>query len=357
MSKPIFDLDKILRPITGNDPCGPCLFYEPVYDRIEEARREDDATLPQGVWEHTLKKADWNRVFTICTETLYDQSKDLQIAVWATEAATMLFGLRGLVEGLSMIGLLADRFWETIYPKFREDDPEIRIVPLEHADALLCQRMLQIPLTQKTALEEQVYTWSDWIDAEHRERVRLQQKSEESGEEKTKILTAVDATPAAFYLGMLDRLNELSGETVRLHEILSGKSGDSAPSFSKIDTEVDTIRDLVKNWLSQRKGVDVHALPEVVTEQKTGEENIMETDREAEQPASTASHVNERMEAYMLLERAAEILVRCEPHSPVPYLIRRLVTWKNKSLAELMEELARREIDLAVLHKLFADRE
>ena len=30
--------------------------------RIQEARREDDPTLPQGVWEKKLKAADWRAV-------------------------------------------------------------------------------------------------------------------------------------------------------------------------------------------------------------------------------------------------------------------------------------------------------
>jgi len=35
----------------------------------------------------------------------------------------------------------------------------------------------------------------------------------------------------------------------------------------------------------------------------------------------------------------AEYLARTEPHSPVPYLIRRGVEWGNKPLSELLGEL------------------
>jgi len=55
------DLERLLTPISGDNPAGQFLRYEGMYDRIQEARKED-ADLPQGVWERELKKADWNKV-------------------------------------------------------------------------------------------------------------------------------------------------------------------------------------------------------------------------------------------------------------------------------------------------------
>ena len=46
-----------------------------------------------------------------------------------------------------------------------------------------------------------------------------------------------------------------------------------------------------------------------------------------------------REEAYRQLLLIAEYLARTEPHSPVPYLIRRGVEWGNKPLSELLGEL------------------
>ncbi len=46
-----------------------------------------------------------------------------------------------------------------------------------------------------------------------------------------------------------------------------------------------------------------------------------------------------REEAYRQLLLIAEFLARTEPHSPVPYLIRRGVEWGNKPLSELLGEL------------------
>lgn len=61
----------------------------------------------------------------------------------------------------------------------------------------------------------------------------------------------------------------------------------------------------------------------------------------AGEPAGTALPVaiTTRAEAYRALDQAAELLLRVEPHSPVPYLVKRAVRWGSLSLSELYGEL------------------
>ena len=53
------EIDDLLQPIAGDNPAGESLRYEGTYDRISEARREDDPTLSQGIYKSTCKRADW----------------------------------------------------------------------------------------------------------------------------------------------------------------------------------------------------------------------------------------------------------------------------------------------------------
>ena len=46
----------LLAPISTIYPCGESLRYTPVYDAIREARRADDDSLSQGVWQREYKK-------------------------------------------------------------------------------------------------------------------------------------------------------------------------------------------------------------------------------------------------------------------------------------------------------------
>ena len=79
--------DDLLNPIPGANPCGENLRYAPVYDKIKEARREDDDA-PQGEWRIERKTADFPLVIKLTSDALANKSKDLQLAVWLTEANT-----------------------------------------------------------------------------------------------------------------------------------------------------------------------------------------------------------------------------------------------------------------------------
>lgn len=54
-------LEVLLEPIDPGQACGPSLRYDPDYDRLRELRREDDSSLPTGVWQAEAKRADWPR--------------------------------------------------------------------------------------------------------------------------------------------------------------------------------------------------------------------------------------------------------------------------------------------------------
>ena len=59
-----------------------------------------------------------------------------------------------------------------------------------------------------------------------------------------------------------------------------------------------------------------------------------------------------RVDAYARLREAADYLMRTEPHSPVPYLVRRAISWGNMSLAEVLEQLLQKNADLATIYTL-----
>jgi hypothetical protein len=126
----MIDLDRMLAPISDAHPTGDDLRYEGTYDRIREARREDDATLPTGVWQSKLKKADWAHVRDLAADVLATKSKDLQVAVWLTQALVNLDGFAGLTRGLDICGALCRTFWDRLYPRFEGDDLDARILPI-----------------------------------------------------------------------------------------------------------------------------------------------------------------------------------------------------------------------------------
>ena len=69
--------DDLLNPIEGPNPSGANLRYDPVYDKIKEARREESQP-PPGMTEQDRKLADNAQVIRVTTELLSGKTKDLR---------------------------------------------------------------------------------------------------------------------------------------------------------------------------------------------------------------------------------------------------------------------------------------
>jgi type VI secretion system protein ImpA len=72
--------------------------------------------------------------------------------------------------------------------------------------------------------------------------------------------------------------------------------------------------------------------------------------------ASTDGPITSRADAYRRLTEAADYLLHTEPHSPVPYLVKRAIVWGNMSLAELLQEFIGNADDLVAVHRLLGMR-
>ena len=103
------DIEALLQPIPGGQPCGLDLRYQPISDQIKEARREE-ADISQGVWLHDVKAADYPLALKLCKDALAKRGKDLQIAGWLAEALLKLEGFAGLRQGLQLIYRLLDTY-------------------------------------------------------------------------------------------------------------------------------------------------------------------------------------------------------------------------------------------------------
>jgi type VI secretion system protein ImpA len=74
-------------------------------------------------------------------------------------------------------------------------------------------------------------------------------------------------------------------------------------------------------------------------------------------PAPVAAHPATdpsaaRADAYRKLAEAADTLMRVEPHSPTPYLVKRAIAWGGMSLAELMRHFIDSGYDLKSLYSM-----
>jgi type VI secretion system protein ImpA len=128
-----------------------------------------------------------------------------------------------------------------------------------------------------------------------------------------------------------------------LHDVLEARAGRQAPSMSEMRRTLDAIHGLLVAALHER-----HDLPAAEPAPDEANRDLTEL------PADAGEHrpIRTRAEAYQRLSEAAEFLLRTEPHSPVPHLVRRAVAWGSMSLDALLPELVRDSNQLAEILRL-----
>ena len=350
----MIEVQKLIQPVSAENPAGESLRYSQIYDSIKSARREDD-DLPQGVWQKKLKKADWEEVKSICLDALENRSKDLQIGSWLLEACIHLDGFAGVNDGFRVLTALCENFWETLYPVFDPEEPEYRYGPISWIDEKLTLTLKLIPITQPKAEDGPSYAWGDWERALHQTRVAAKQKAggkkpaADGGSLQAKFMSSVSLTPNEFFIELKRQLATDLTEVDRFERMIVRFDNTQEGALHHMREMLEGIHHFVGEVLAGR-GADIVVPPEV--EARTAP-SIPEPE-----PEMTANEqiehgpVRSRAQAYRMLAEAADYLMKTEPHSPTPYLIRRAIAWGGMSLGELLQQILRNPGELGELYRL-----
>ncbi|HEX8246122.1 MAG TPA: type VI secretion system protein TssA [Longimicrobium sp.] len=376
-------LDRFTRPLSAERPAGEWLRYDPAYLRIRELRREDDPTVPQGQWQRELKRADWGAVAALCQEVLEERSRDLQVAAWLMEAWIRLHGFGGARDALEVMVAMCRAQWEQLFPPLEPDDADARNAPFVWINEKLSIALTLVRITAPDSADSERYAWADLQEALRREaraegspppapRRGDPPPDAPEGPTRTRFAASVSLTPAAFYATLAGDTAGAHRAAVALQEVLDERLGKDGPTLGRL---VETLRQVaawaadeaearrveavtasLPAWAAAEPGrpaaAQTPALPAWAAGSPTPEEPMDGTAQVPAPPAfvpRAAGPVTSREEAYRRLAEAAEYLMRAEPHSPTPYLVRRAVAWGGKSLADLIEEFLRDGYDLKTL--------
>ena len=335
--------DDLLNPISGNNPSGVNLRYDPVYDKIKEARREEDDA-PQGEWAYERKVADWKQVVKLAGEALATRSKDLQLAAWLTEAALHTEGFPGLLAGLKTIRGLVENFWETLYPEIEDGDAEMRAGPLDwlgskSGSGPVARRLDQA--VHEVGLTRSGLSWfqfkqsravgyeADAAATNEKTEARAQAIAEGkvTGEDFD---SAFNATPKTFYVDSKQSLNDCLEAIEALDAACEPKFGDVKPGFSGLRGALEEVRATVSSLLQKKRELEPDEEPAAETAAQAAEEAGTEStaDGAAARPRKTVSaEPADKDDAVSRVAVVAKYLRREDPSSPAPYLMLRGLRW------------------------------
>jgi type VI secretion system protein ImpA len=327
----------LLEPIAGQQPCGTNIRHAPEYDTLREARREDDESLPTGVWQSDLKRADWIAVERQASDILSHKSKDLMVAAWLGEAWLHRHGIAGLAAALTLLANLCERFADELHPQPEDGDLSWRSGPLEwlirrYAEVLLTR----VPLLGEVSQDFAKFTLADWQQLQRRLLGGGDNKAAKADREAAQntqrhFNDSLRVLPGLQFRQSAAWLTESRSALERLEKWSDAQLAFDAPSFNPLRQVIDQMAALMQEFIAMHP---VATPPPAVDDTPVFEEDSLPPPTAAfgRAPAS-------RDEAYRQLALIANYLAKTEPHSPVPYLINRAVEWGQKPLRDLLAEL------------------
>lgn len=365
------EVENLLHPIREDAPVGESLRYSATWDAILQARSADMG-LPVGEWQREEKRADWAQVEQLCVDALVTRSKDLQLVVWLAEAWVHLSGLEGLIAGAELLHGLHQHYALTMFPveqpgeTLTPDTVEYRVNLVRVFNQKMALEVRFIPVSNPSVSGQLRYSLADLDQKKFEDQARRRENPGTPPEEDPfRAFEEADAsTSQSFYAALAMLVKRALAEIVTLDALLDEVYAKENSGLNAIKRELERIL----QHLVPRLRV---MLPEVPIENASSSvsrdpaQNVLETPAieggfEYDGVANSASKWNapqeevlsapadgngvrqgpvNRTQAYEMIRQAADYLARTEPHSPVPYLLRRALRWGSLSLQELLPEL------------------
>jgi type VI secretion system protein ImpA len=319
----------LLQPIPGDNPSGANLRYDPVYDQIKEARRQDD-TGPQGDWQRERKVADYRQVLDLASKSLAERSKDLQLAVWLTEAALYREKFPGLQQGLDLLRGLLEQFWDTFYPEIEDDDLEPRVVLLGWVGERLVDVVRFTPITAG-GLGLHHYKESRTVGSEEEaaaSETKMQSRQAAIAEGKTTVEDFdkdAASTSTAQYEAWVAAMDGCLASIESLGTLSDEKFGNDAPSFVPLRTIIEEVRHTANMILQKRPG-RIAAESELEPEPEYTESSPSE-EAPVRRKSSSGLDPQDLDDVTARLNAVAKFLRAQDPASPAPFLLLRGYRW------------------------------
>lgn len=318
-----YNFENIQKEIEGSpDGVGYDIALSRTYDEIKEAKFEEDDTVSFGVWERDLKKADWQKALHLCLNALETQSKDLQIVGWLMESLATLEGFEGILKSIEILDEFINKFWNTCYPRNEDnssdEEQKIRIlnwiyntiekisrfIPFIENDTNISIYAYDYAVEMKNTIIRDPNSSTDVLNSAKKMNMKTLEElqniintSDSSYLEQTKsIITSIKTACA--------KLKETTSKFISAPEI----------PFSDLLNNLEKVKKIIS-----LKNKEIPEKP------KQSDIQIIQT--------------SERDSIYDEINNLAQRLAIIEKHSPSSYILNLVVSWKNKSLLEIIDDI------------------
>jgi len=346
-SEAIIDISSLLEPVSEDNPVGNDIRADSspssAYYTIKDARNSARAAERNSMFDGGSSEADdnWRKILEIAPDILKNNSKDLEIASWYTEALIRRYGFPGLKAGFSIIRQMIEKYWDNLYPLPDEDGIETRVSSLTGLNGEGAEGVLIAPIRNANITDDvQPGPFNYW---QYTQALDIQKiTDDESRSEKTNkigfniedIENVVAGSSESFFLDLKNDVVECLTDYREISKMLDEHCGnlDAPPTSNIINTLESTLG--VINHIGRFKLPDESSNEEEFNE----DGSVVKISAEANANA-IGGPIKTRTDAFRHLNEISEYFRKTEPHSPISYALEKAVKWGDMSLSELMREL------------------
>lgn len=316
------NFENIFKEIEGSpDGVGYDITLSRTYDEIKEAKFEEDDTVSFGVWERELKKADWQKSILLCSEALEKQSKDLQILGWLMESLTVLEGFNGILKSIEILDKFITKFWNTCYPRNENNssDEEQKIKILNWIYNTIEKRSKFIHFIENTNIS--IYSYEYAIEM------------------KNTILR--DPGSATDVFNSATKMNMKSLEEIQnlINTADTAKLNKTTNIIDSIIFACSKLKETISKFLKNPEIVFFNLLNNMEKIKKIISSKNKELSEKTEEINLNEYKSAERDSIYDEINMLSQRLAIIEKHSPSSYILNLVVSWKNKSLLEIIDDI------------------
>jgi type VI secretion system protein ImpA len=353
----MINYEQIISPFHDQNPCGLDLREEAElsskYLNLKSVRsslRKEERTAFEASETKTLiiNKDGWIQVTFMADEILSNDSKDIEVAVWMLEGLVRIQGIVGLKIGFDILSSLLKNYeLLSLNPRIIDiqdvDQVEDFLLPItmlngRYETGTIIAPIYFCPLI--STLDGHSYNgWELKNILEEQKLIKNNNNiiSKEALLESDTIRTIVASLNKEEFIKEKDNLDQTMKSFKEFNLLLSEKFHSNAPSLNNIDKVLGYCYSLVKG-IYQIAFEDTKTANLINDDVALLEKKQESTDLDLDLNSIDYAGIN-KAKALQLIEILIRFFENSEPHSPVSYLLSRVLRWSQLTLPEILPDL------------------
>ena len=338
------DIEALLAPIPGDAPQGVDIRADrsaaSPYSRLRDARsaaRDAERAQDKGEDDARDPAPLWRTVRELALTTLSETTKDLEIAAWLTEALVRSHGLGGLAAGARVMGGLAERYWDGLFPLPDEEGIETRVSPVTGLNGRDGAGSLMQPLYMLTLFRRR----SDDTPVAYYQYQQAANASTNNDERRAAfeaLEQEAQSIDKAVFRAVLSDAQMARDAWQAMAEVLDAKAGRDGPSTTAVRDLLSGIVEVARRYVPADAIAPVDAPVAEAPGQDAASADEPVGGDAATKPAQPGQ-IRTRDDALRALGEIADFFRRTEPHSPISYTLDEAVRRGRLTWPELLAEV------------------